>query len=40
LRSGRALEERFVVTVEPGLYFNPGLIDEWAAAKKWDNLDA
>ena len=38
LRLGRALEERFVVTVEPGIYFNPGLIDEWAAAKKWDNF--
>jgi Xaa-Pro aminopeptidase len=35
LRLGRALEEQFVVTVEPGLYFNENLIDEWAAEKKF-----
>lgn len=35
LRLGRPLEEGFVVTVEPGLYFNPNLIDEWAAEKKF-----
>jgi Xaa-Pro aminopeptidase len=34
LRLGRALEEGFVITVEPGLYFNPQLIDEWAAEKR------
>jgi Xaa-Pro aminopeptidase len=34
LRLGRALEEGFVITVEPGLYFNPDLIREWAAQKK------
>lgn len=34
LRLGRLLEEGFVITVEPGLYFNPDLIDEWAAEKK------
>jgi Xaa-Pro aminopeptidase len=34
LRLARALEEGFVITVEPGLYFNPQLIDEWAAEKK------
>ena len=35
LRLGRQLEEGFVITVEPGLYFNPNLIDEWAAEKKF-----
>ncbi|HVT85382.1 MAG TPA: Xaa-Pro aminopeptidase [Chitinophagaceae bacterium] len=34
LRLGKELEEGFVITVEPGLYFNPGLMDEWAAEKK------
>ncbi len=34
LRLGRALEEGFVITVEPGLYFNAQLMEEWAAAKK------
>jgi Xaa-Pro aminopeptidase len=29
LRLAKPLEEGFVVTVEPGLYFNPALIDEW-----------
>jgi Xaa-Pro aminopeptidase len=35
LRLGKPLEEGFVITVEPGLYFNPDLIDEWAAEKKF-----
>ncbi|HXD78634.1 MAG TPA: Xaa-Pro aminopeptidase [Puia sp.] len=34
LRLGKRLEEGFVITVEPGLYFNPGLIEEWAAEKR------
>lgn len=34
LRLGRALEAGFVLTVEPGLYFNPQLIDQWASEKK------
>ncbi|MBN9295666.1 MAG: aminopeptidase P N-terminal domain-containing protein [Filimonas sp.] len=34
LRLGRALEPGFVVTVEPGLYFVPDLIDSWRAANK------
>ncbi|WP_162055123.1 aminopeptidase P family protein [Pontibacter pamirensis] len=35
LRLGRALEEGFVLTVEPGLYFNPNLMDMWAAENKF-----
>lgn len=31
LRMGRKLEEGFVVTDEPGIYFIPALIDEWRA---------
>lgn len=31
LRMGRRLEEGFVVTDEPGIYFIPDLIDEWRA---------
>jgi Xaa-Pro aminopeptidase len=34
LRLGKALEEGFVLTIEPGLYFNPILMDIWAAEKK------
>jgi Xaa-Pro aminopeptidase len=34
LRLGKALETGFVVTVEPGLYFIPELMDIWAAEKK------
>ncbi len=32
LRMGRKLEEGFVVTDEPGIYFIPALIDEWRAS--------
>jgi Xaa-Pro aminopeptidase len=38
LRLGRALEPGFVLTVEPGLYFNPGLMDAWAAEKKLEQF--
>ena len=31
LRMGRKLQEGFVVTDEPGIYFIPALIDEWRA---------
>ncbi len=31
LRMGRRLEEGFVVTDEPGIYFIPALIDDWRA---------
>lgn len=34
LRLGRALEPGFVVTVEPGIYFIPELIDRWKAERK------
>ena len=34
LRLGRALEPGFVVTVEPGLYLIPTLIDRWKAENK------
>ena len=45
LRMGRRLEEGFVVTDEPGIYFIPALINEWRAKKhcaeflNFDRLD-
>ena len=33
LRLSRPLEEGFVLTVEPGIYFIPALIDKWAGEK-------
>lgn len=33
LRLGKKLEEGFVLTVEPGIYFIPQLIDKWASDK-------
>lgn len=42
LRMGRRLEENFVMTDEPGIYFIPALIDEWRASghcKEWINFD-
>ena len=35
LRLGRALEKGFVLTVEPGVYIIPTLIDRWKAEKKY-----
>lgn len=42
LRMGRRLEENFVMTDEPGIYFIPALIDNWRASghcKEWINFD-
>lgn len=35
LRLGKALEPGYVLTVEPGIYFNPFLIDSWEAQNKF-----
>lgn len=43
LRLAKALEPGFVVTVEPGIYFIPELIDRWEAERKFEpfiNYDA
>mgnify|MGYP001829039827 CR=1 FL=1 len=46
LRMTRPLEPGFVITVEPGIYFNPVLIDRWQAEGmhrdfiRYDRLDA
>ena len=42
LRMGRKLEEGFVLTDEPGIYFIPALIDDWKASghcKEFLNFD-
>lgn len=38
LRLGKELEEGFVLTVEPGIYFIPELIDQWQAEKKYSEF--
>lgn len=46
LRLAKKLEPGFVITIEPGLYFVPALIDQWRAADRhsefirYDRLDA
>ncbi len=42
LRLGRRLQEGFVVTDEPGIYFIPALIDDWRSRRhceQWLNYD-
>ena len=38
LRMGRRLEEGFVVTDEPGIYFIPDLIDLWRSQHTYDDF--
>ncbi|MEM7574170.1 MAG: aminopeptidase P family protein [Bacteroidota bacterium] len=38
LRLGRALEPGFVLTVEPGIYFIPALIDQWRNEGKFTDF--
>lgn len=38
LRLGKELEEGFVLTVEPGIYFIPELIDQWQSEKKYSEF--
>jgi Xaa-Pro aminopeptidase len=40
LRLARELEPGFVVTVEPGIYFIPALIDKWQKEKKFTSFIA
>ena len=38
LRLGRELEPGFVLTIEPGIYFIPELIDKWKAEKRFTDF--
>jgi len=38
LRLARALEPGFVLTVEPGIYFIPELIDQWKTKGKFEDF--
>ncbi|PCH67403.1 MAG: Xaa-Pro aminopeptidase [Bacteroidales bacterium] len=38
LRLGRELEPGFVLTIEPGIYFIPELIDMWKAEKRFEQF--
>jgi Xaa-Pro aminopeptidase len=38
LRLGKELESGFVVTIEPGIYFIPQLIDQWRAEKLYSEF--
>jgi Xaa-Pro aminopeptidase len=40
LRLGRRLEADFVVTVEPGIYFIPALMDQWRQEGRWSDFIA
>ncbi len=37
-RLGRAVEPGYVLTIEPGVYIIPSLIDQWVAEKKHTNF--
>ena len=36
LRMAKKLKPGYVITVEPGIYFIPALIEQWQKQKKWD----
>lgn len=38
LRLGRELEEGFVYTIEPGIYFIPELFEQWRAERKFEEF--
>ena len=38
LRLAKKLEPGFVITVEPGMYFMPELIDKWKAEKRFEEF--
>lgn len=38
LRLGKELQERYVLTVEPGIYFIPALIEQWRSENKFSNF--
>ncbi len=38
LRLGKELEKGFVITIEPGIYFIPQLIDQWQAQKLYTDF--
>jgi hypothetical protein len=35
LRLGRELKEGFVITIEPGIYFIPNLVDKWKSENRF-----
>jgi len=38
LRLGRALDPGFTLTVEPGIYCIPALMDQWRTEKKYEDF--